>query len=126
MATPENLLEQLVMGLQKPIAEDQPVFPEGSTQEDQVLAALLAQTLQPGESVPPATVMRRQLANDLGITEEDLTLNLFGAQNRMQLGDPEVSSLLQGMAQDRGLPVEDMRQLVRGNANLANVTAAEQ
>lgn len=129
MATPQNLLEQLVMQNRQPVGPDAPAAPPPQSQtpvEDEVLATLLTQALQPGERVPPAGIARRQLANDLGITEEDLTLNLMGAQNLIQTGAAPEGSLLGTVAQDRGLDTQTMRELVRGNAMLANAEAGEQ
>lgn len=129
MPTPQNLLEQLVMQMRQPVGPDAPAAPRPQSNtpiEDEVLATLLSQALEPGERVPPANVIRPQLAADLGITEEDLTLNLMGSQNLIQTGAAPAGSLLGTVAQDRGLDTESMRQIVRGNASLANADAGAQ
>lgn len=128
MATPNNLLEQLVMGLREPRdpMSDEPSPTQGASVEDEVLATLLAQTMQQGEGIPPANVIRPQLAADLGLDEQGLTENLMGVMNLIQMGDSQTGSLLQGFAQDRGLPTEDMRQVVRGNVALSNSDAKRQ
>lgn len=132
MANPTNLLEQLVMQLREPQdpnaqrADSVPRRQAVAPVEDQVLATLLAQALQPGERVPPASVIRPQLANDLGMPEEDLTQNIMGSQNLIQAGISQQGSLLETLAADMGRPTEDLRQILRGNAMLSNVEAARQ